>query len=453
MAYTDVDSFKSFGTSFQNCVLQGALVDRDFFEKSFEILKGEYFSSEAHQTVWLEIIKLFNKYGAAPTYDTLKTEISQYPEGELKEATINVLLDIEKKVNRQEIEYAKDKSLEFCKNQSMKGAILQSVELLKEGKFEEIQKTIEDSLKISTEQDMGHDYFDSFKSRQQVHSRICIPTGFPLLDANEVLDGGLANGELGVVMAPTGGGKSFFLVNLGFGALAAGKNVIHYTFELSETHVGNRYDSRITGIPTKELRKRMSEAEDGLSTFNGGQLFIKEYPPKVATINTIKFHMGRLLSSGFNPDLIIIDYGDLMRSRRGYDQKRFELESIFEDLRALSMEMKMPVWTATQSNREGFNDDVITIDKVGEAINKAMVVDFFGTFSQRKFHIGKNRMGQANVNYNIDMDPARSFIDLNNTAPSISGGISIGDKVNNMLNGDDKMQSFYRTFKDDVEVS
>jgi hypothetical protein len=195
-------------------------------------------------------------------------------------------------------------------------------------------------------------------------------------------------------MAPTGGGKSFFLVNLGFGALAAGKNVIHYTFELSETHVGNRYDSRITGVPTKELRSRMVEAENKLARFMGGQLFIKEYPPKVATINTIKFHMGRLLSNGFDPDLIIIDYGDLMRSRRGYDQKRFELESIFEDLRALSMEMKLPIWTATQSNREGFNDDVITIDKVGEAINKAMVVDFFGTlphtiFTNMKFTLGK----------------------------------------------------------------
>ena len=324
---------------------------------------------------------------------------------------------------------------------------------MKEGKFEEIQKTIEDSLKISSEQDMGQDYFDSFKSRRQVNSRICIPTGFPLLDVVEVLDGGLANGELGVVMAPTGGGKSFFLVNLGYGALAAGKNVIHYTFELSETHVGNRYDSRITGVPTKELRNRMAEAENELTRFNGGQLFIKEYPPKVATINTIKFHMGRLLSNGFNPDLIIIDYGDLMRSRRGYDQKRFELESIFEDLRALSMEMKMPIWTATQSNREGFNDDIITIDKVGEAINKAMVVDFFGTFSQRKFHIGKNRMGQANVNFNIDMDPSRSFIELNNNVST--GGISIGDKVSNMLNGgdNDKMKSLYRSFKDDVEVS
>ena len=447
MTQTDVDSFKSFGPNFQNCVLQAALIDRDFFEKIFETLKEEYFTSEAHKSIWLEIRKLFNKYNAAPTYDTLKSEISQYPEGELKESAINVLLDIETKVNRQEIEYAKDKSLEFCKNQSMKAAILKSVELLQEGKFEEIQKTIEDSLKISTEQDMGHDYFDSFKSRQQVDSRITVPTGFPLLDANEVLDGGLANGELGAVMAPTGGGKSFFLVNLGFGALAAGKNVIHYTFELSETHVGNRYDSRITGVPTKELRTRMVEAENKLARFMGGQLFIKEYPPKVATINTIKFHMGRLLSNGFEPDLIIIDYGDLMRSRRGYDQKRFELESIFEDLRALAMEMKLPIWTATQSNREGFNDDVITIDKVGEAINKAMVVDFFGTFSQHKFHIGKNRMGQANVNYNIDMEPARAFIDLNEGTTS---GISISEKVNNMLSDNDSMKSFYRTFKEEV---
>lgn len=447
MTQTDVDSFKSFGPNFQNCVLQAALIDRDFFEKIFETLKEEYFTSEAHKSIWLEIRKLFNKYNAAPTYDTLKSEISQYPEGELKESAINVLLDIETKVNRQEIEYAKDKSIEFCKNQSMKAAILKSVELLQEGKFEEIQKTIEDSLKISTEQDMGHDYFDSFKSRQQVDSRITVPTGFPLLDANEVLDGGLANGELGAVMAPTGGGKSFFLVNLGFGALAAGKNVIHYTFELSETHVGNRYDSRITGVPTKELRTRMVEAENKLARFMGGQLFIKEYPPKVATINTIKFHMGRLLSNGFEPDLIIIDYGDLMRSRRGYDQKRFELESIFEDLRALAMEMKLPIWTATQSNREGFNDDVITIDKVGEAINKAMVVDFFGTFSQHKFHIGKNRMGQANVNYNIDMEPARAFIDLNEGTTS---GISISEKVNNMLSDNDSMKSFYRTFKEEV---
>ena len=186
-----------------------------------------------------------------------------------------------------------------------------------------------------------------------------------------------------------------------------------------------------------------------MQRFSGGKLFIKEYPPKVATINTIKFHIGRLISNDIEPDLIIIDYGDLMKSRRGYEQKRFELESIFEDLRALSMEIKKPIWTATQSNRDGFNDEVITIDKVGEAINKAHVVDFFGTFSQRKFHIGKNRMGQANVNFNIDMKPDRSFIDLNDDMPT---GFTTTDKLSNLLNGtnENKIGSLYRTYKDGV---
>ena len=442
----NTDTFESYGIGFQNCVLQGVLIDRDFFEKSFETLKDEFFTSDSHKLIWTEIRKLYNKYNTPPTYETLKVEIASMPDNQLKEDTIEVLLDIETKVNKQEIEYAKDKSLEFCKNQSMKQAILTSVDLLREGKYEEIQSVIEHSLKITTEQDLGQDYFDSFESRRKVHTRQTVPTGFSLLDAEAVLDGGLGSGELGVVMAPTGGGKSFFLVNLGFGALDAGKNVIHYSMELSETHVGNRYDSRITGIPTKELRSKMVEAENKLARFMGGQLFIKEYPPKVATINTIKFHVGRLLSSGFSPDLLIIDYGDLMKSRRGYEQKRFELESIFEDLRALSMELKLPIWTATQSNREGFNEDVITIDKVGEAINKAHVVDFFGTFSQRKFHIGKNRMGQANVNYNIDMQPEISFIDLNENQAT---GFTT-DKISSLLSSDGrgKIGSLYQTFKD-----
>lgn len=444
---TNKDSFESFGVGFQNNVIQGLFTDRNFFEKSFESLKEDYFTTDAHRLVWNELRKLFNKYNQPPTYETLKVEIASMPDNELKEDTLDVLVDIQSRVNRQEIEYAKDKATEFCKNQSMKSAILRSAELLKEGKYDEIQSVIENSLKITTDQDLGQDFFNSFSSRRKIHTRSAIPTGFPLLDGEEILDGGLASGELGVVMAPTGGGKSFMLVNFGYGALAAGKNVVHYTFELSETHVGNRYDSRITGIPTKDLTSRISEAEGLLAEFNGGKLFIKEYPPKVATINTIKFHIGRLISNGFDPDLIIIDYGDLMKSRRGYDQKRFELESVFEDLRALSMEIKMPIWTATQSNREGFNDDVITIDKVGEAINKAHVVDFFGTFSQRKFHIGKNRMGSANVNYNIVMQPERSFIELNDDLPS---GFTASNKLTDLLNnnGRNKMSSLYQSFKD-----
>tara|TARA_Y100000310_G_C20696001_1_gene825772 strand:- start:1816 stop:3177 length:1362 start_codon:yes stop_codon:yes gene_type:complete len=446
---TNVDNFSVFGSKeFQNRVLQGVITDKIFFEKIFEILKEEYFVSDAHKVLWVEIRKLFNKYDSPPTFEMLRLEVAHYPESDEKDATLEVLKDIEKKVNRTEIEHAKEKAFEFCKNQSMKNAILHSVELLKEGKFEEIQKTIEDSLKMTVETDMGHVYFESLKARSTADYRAnSVPTGFPALDHLDVLDGGLAGGELGVVMAPTGVGKSFLLVNFGYGALAANKNVVHYTFELSENNIGTRYDSRITKVPIKQVISRLPEVEQKLETFNGGKLIIKEYPTKIATVNTIKFHMGRLISSGFDPDLIIIDYGDLMRSRKGYEQKRYELESIYEDLRGFAMETRLPIWTATQSNREGFNDDIITIDKVGEAISKVHVSDFFATFSQRKFHIGKNRVGKAGVNYDIDIDYARSLITLEQ-GNAAHGGISVSSRVQNILNSGDKLKSVYDDYRD-----
>jgi len=239
-------------------------------------------------------------------------------------------------------------------------------------------------------------------------------------------------------------------VNFGYGALAAGKNVVHYSFELSENNIGNRYDSRITGVPTKEIVTRNREVEINLQRFQGGRLIIKEYPTKIATVNTLKFHIGRLQSSGFDPDLVIIDYGDLMRSRRGYDQKRFELESIYEDLRGFAMETKLPIWTATQSNREGFSDDIITIDKVGEAISKVHVADFFATFSQRKFHIGKNRMGAAGVNLDIEIDYGRSLIRLHEN--NSQGGLSMSDKVSNLLSEGDSRKRIFDKYRDNIGV-
>jgi replicative DNA helicase len=448
----DGANFDVFGSSkFQNRVIQGALTDRVFFEKIFEILKQEYFTTEAHKIIWGEITKLFNKYDSSPTYDMLRLEIAALADSEDKDDALTILVDIEKTSNRQEIEHAKEKAFEFCKNQSMKAAILTSVELLKEGKFDEIQKTIEESLKMTDKTDMGHNYFDSFSSRSKEDKRPnTVPTGFEILDHNNILEGGLAAGELGVVMAPTGGGKSFMLVNFGYGALAAGKNVVHYSFELSENNIGNRYDSRITGVPTKEIVTRNREVETNLQRFQGGRLIIKEYPTKIATVNTLKFHIGRLQSSGFDPDLVIIDYGDLMRSRRGYDQKRFELESIYEDLRGFAMETKLPIWTATQSNREGFSDDVITIDKVGEAISKVHVADFFATFSQRKFHIGKNRMGAAGVNLDIEIDYGSSLIKLHEN--NSQGGLSMSDKVSNLLNEGDSRKRIFDKYRDNIGV-
>ena len=452
---SDNQNFESFGNKFQTRVLKSVLADRKFFEKIYEILKEDYFTYEPHRAMWVEVCKLYEKYNSVPTYDMLKTELANYPDGDLKEAMLTVLVDLNKKFDHTDLEYTKDKAFEMCKNGSMRNAIISSVELLKEGKYEEIQRTIEHALKITSETDLGHDYFSGLSNRSVVQKRTPIPTGWKAIDSNDVLDGGLASGELGMIMAPTGGGKSFFLVNLGYGALAAGKNVVHYSFELSEKNIGHRYDARITGIPVKELYSRVDEWEQRLNMFNGGKLVIKEYPTKSATVNTIKFHIGRLISEGFEPDLIIIDYLDLMKSRRGYDQKRFELEAITEDIRSFCMESQFPIWTATQTNREGFNDEIITMDKIGEAISKAQVVDFFGTFSQKYFHIGKNRMGSANVNFTINIDYGKSLIKINDmsdfdsTNPSLSANNVVAQLKTNSSIGD-KMSNLYRKHKDNI---
>jgi len=451
---SDNQTFESFGIKFQTSVLQAVMTDRKFFEKIFEILQEDYFTYEPHKAIWCEINKLYTRYNSVPTYDMLKTELSNYPDGELKESILTILVDIKSKSNRNELEYTKDKAFEMCKNGSMRNAIIASVELLKEGKYEEIQKTIENSLKITSETDLGHDYFTGLSNRSIIQKRDPIPTGWNALDSSEVLDGGLAPGELGMVMAPTGGGKSFFLVNIGYGALAAGKNVVHYSFELSEKNIGHRYDARITGIPVKELYSRVDEWEERLTKFtsnNMGKLVIKEYPTKSATVNTLKFHIGRLRADGFEPDLVIVDYLDLMKSRRGYEQKRFELEAITEDIRSFCMESQLPIWTATQTNREGFNDDIITMDKIGEAISKAQVVDFFGTFSQKYFHIGKNRMGSANTNFTINIDYGKSKITIGDLlAEEKDNPLStIQDSLSASSNVDDKFSKLYRKFRDD----
>jgi len=252
------------------------------------------------------------------------------------------------------------------------------------------------------------------------------------------MDGGLGNGELGVIIAPTGGGKSFFLVNIGYGALLKGKNVVHYTFELSESNIGGRYDARITGIPIKEIRNKRKEAEQAIKSFKGGSLIIKEYPTKFANINTIRFHFNRLCNLGMKPDLIIIDYADLMRSKKGYDSKFYELESIYEDLRGFAMEYKVPIWTACQTNRSGVNEEIISLDKISESFAKAMIADFIGTCSRTledkengtgKLFIAKNRAGDDGVVFSLKVDLSRSKIEIIDQLSSVQ------------LNGNNNTQS------------
>ena len=235
---------------------------------------------------------------------------------------------------------------------------------------------------------------------------------------DKLCEGGLGIGELGVVIAPTGAGKSMALVHLGAQAVKAGKTVVHYTLELADVVVASRYDSCITGIHLKDLFHEKEKIYEEIKDLDG-QLFVKEYPTKSASATTVLNHLEKLRQRDVSVDMIIIDYADLLRPNGKNTEKRHQLESIYEELRALAQDFKCPVWTASQTNRSGLNAEVITMESISEAYNKCFVADFIFSLSRTiedkntnsgRVYVAKNRNGPDGLVYPIFMDTSNVLI-------------------------------------------
>jgi replicative DNA helicase len=276
-----------------------------------------------------------------------------------------------------DLEYVKDKALDFCRKQAFRGALEEAVDLIQVDKFDSVMDLMRNALSVGTTPSVGHDFFEDMDSRFVRTNRSPIPTGIAQIDAKDILNGGLGKGEIGVITAPTGVGKSHMLVNLGCAALRAGFNVIHYTFELTETGTGLRYDSNLCQIPSNEVQDRKDEVIEYYKERGEGlgRLMIKEYPTGTATVQTLRSHIEKLSLKGFIPHVLIIDYADIMRSSRQYDSMRHELKKVYEDLRNLAMEKSMPIWTASQSNRDSANADIVGLESMSESYGKAQVAD------------------------------------------------------------------------------
>jgi len=243
-----------------------------------------------------------------------------------------------------------------------------------------------------------------------------LDTGAPIStgwrEVDDLCRGGHGQGELGVVIAPTGAGKSMALVHLGAEALKQGKTVVHYTLELQDTSVASRYDSCLTGYPLSSLLQYKEEILEMVSDL-GASLIVKEYPTKSATVGVLRNHLSRLINRGTEIGMIIVDYGDLLRPTRQRNEKRIELESIYEELRGLAQEFKCPLWTASQTNRSGLNAEVITMEAISEAFNKCFVADLIFSISRTiedkntntgRIYIAKNRNGPDGLVFPIFMD-------------------------------------------------
>ena len=405
--------FGRYGKSFQEGLVQLIFEDRPFADQITEVLDVEFLELEYLRTFVAKIVHYRTKYGKHPSTNAmisiLRTELDRETE-----VTQQQVRDYFARVHTNEIaddiDYIKETSLDFCRKQKLKEAMMKSVNLLQTCSFDEISKVINDALKLGSENNFGHDFLADFEERYKPKFRLPVTTGWKEIDT--ITSGGLGRNELGVVIAPTGAGKSMALVHLGSQAIKEGKTVIHYTLELQDTVVACRYDSCITKYPLSDLTNFKDEIYEEIKDLDG-TLIVKEYPTKSASTNTIKAHLARLVKRGIEPGLIIVDYADLLRPVVVRKEKRTELESIYEELRGLSNEMNCPVWTASQTNRSGLNAEVVTMEQISEAFNKCFVADIICTLSRTiedkqnnraKMFIAKNRNGPDGIVYDLFMD-------------------------------------------------
>jgi replicative DNA helicase len=415
------ETFSKFGKSFQEKLVQSMFYDRSFFDQMSDVFDPYFLEVKYLRLFYERLANYRQKFEKHPSVEIMasiiKTEMEEESEV-LQKQVKDYFARIVATSQVEDEEYVKVTALDFCKKQKLKEAIMKSVGLLKTSSFDQISEVINQAMKLGLDNDHGYDYLIDFEERFLKRSRNPMTTGWKIID--DITKGGLGRGELGVVIAPTGAGKSMALVHLGAQIVKEGKNVVYYTLELQDTVVASRFDSCITSVKLQDLHSFKDLIYDQVKELEG-KLIVKEYPTKSANVNKLKQHLEKLRRSGFEPDLICVDYGDLLQPISSYKEKRIELETIYEDLRGMAQEFECPVWTASQTNRSGLNAEVVTMESISEAFNKCFVADLIFTLSRTitdknnntgRIFVAKNRNGPDGIVYPIFMDTSNIKIDV-----------------------------------------
>lgn len=414
-----LDTLQKFGQSFQTKVLSSLLKSREFLEQTHDIIVPHYFENDANQWIVDRILWYFNEYRTIPTMEVFKQEVDKLDANNtLRVSVIEHLKSVYRNIKAEDLEYVKTEFLTFCKNQAIKNAVLRSADMLQKGQYDDIKSIVDRAMRSGMERDLGHNWLEDLDERVSKMSRDTVPT--PWACVNDLIDGGLGAGELGCIIAPSGVGKSWLLCALGAAALREGKRVVHFTFELSQNYVGLRYDTIATSIEPSEIKNNVTLVRDTINKIPG-ELIVKYFPTRTASVNHLNAFISRLIQVGKKPDLVIIDYADLMRSTERSNARHEELGFIYEEIRGMLGELQIPGWTASQSQRSALQDDVVDADKIAGAYAKIFVCDVIMSASRKladklsntaRILFIKNRFGADGMTFPAVMDLAHGQMEI-----------------------------------------
>lgn len=403
-------NFDYLGETFQLQLLNQLVVDREFSSSIMDVIESSYFDNKYFKIILQMIKEYFAKYESTPNFDTLeqivKSEISQ-------ELVAKIVLDTLKKVKEAPVEgtvFVQEKALKFCKQQELQKAMDRAQKIINEGDFESYDKVeglVREALQVG-ERDTGiTDIFANLDTVLDEDFRHPIPIGIPGID--KLLKGGLAKGEIGVILAPTGVGKTTILTKIANTAFNLGYNVLQIFFEDNPKIVQRKHFTLWTGIEPDNLvlhkESVMSKINEIHETMKN-ELILKKLPSDTMTMLQIKNQIRKMIADGTKIDLVLLDYIDCVLPESSSKDEWKAEGSVMRGFEAMCHELNLVGWTATQGNRSSISSEVVTTDQMGGSIKKAQVghviISVAKTLQQKEMNLAtiaitKSRIGKDGV--------------------------------------------------------
>jgi len=364
--------------------------NEEFVRRVLPFLKEEYFSENAEKILFREINDFVAKYNNRPSLDAIKVEVNQLEKvSETDVKKMHHLIElVERSIDKSDnIDWLIDQSEKFCKERAIYNAIMESIHII-DGKTDKSVNSLPDilskALSVSFDTNIGHDFIENKDERYEFYHRIEEKLPFDLDYMNRITNGGVPNKTLNVILASTGVGKSLFLCHHATNCLMRNKNVLYITCEMSEERIAERIDANLLNTPIQDLKKLTKEMYDkklerALMNVKG-RLIIKEYPTATANVTHFRNLINELrLKKNFSPDVLMVDYLNICASARFKGNTSANsytyVKSIAEELRGLAVELNIPIFTATQANRGGYNNSDIDLSNTSESYGLPSTAD------------------------------------------------------------------------------
>jgi len=307
-------NFEYLGQSFQLQLLNQIVIDKNFAHSIVDVIEPTYFENKYFKIILQMVKEYYKKYEVTPSFETL----NQITRSELpQEMVAKVVLDTVKKIKDVNIDgphFVQEKALKFCKQQEVSKAMGKAQKIIDGGEFESydtIEELFKSALQVGERETSLMDVFSNLDEVLNEDYRHPIPMGIPGID--RLLKGGLAKGEIGVILAPTGVGKSTLLTKISNHAFNLGYNVLQIFFEDNPKIIQRKHIVLWTGIHPDDLTLKKDEVLKKVKEVEGtmnNKLILQKYASDTLTMSQIKNTIRKLIADGQQIDMVLLDYID-----------------------------------------------------------------------------------------------------------------------------------------------